>query len=324
MSIKQLHIQKDKAAYEQLCVKQRASVFSSISWLGMFGPHLKLFGIYNNNNELTGSFFIFGTTKKTLQLNICPPFTPHNGLFFENRAENNSNVQTTVKHVLEEVAVFLSGMGSQLLEFTLPVAITDTQPFTWEKFKVKVKYTYHIDLSLPAETLLANLSSEKRKSLNKAQKDGLDIKETRDMTMVKQLILKTFSRKQLNRNLTYLDKILFEFASPENSLAFLAYDKGQPIAATFCVYDTGTMYYLFGGYDAGQRHHGAGVSCMWGSILKAKELGLHTFDFEGSMLPEVEKYFREFGGTLKPYYSASKASAVMNVILKLKQQPLRK
>jgi hypothetical protein len=78
------------------------------------------------------------------------------------------------------------------------------------------------------------------------------------------------------------------------------------------------MYYLFGGYDSSQKHHGAGVSCMWNSILKAKELGLGIFDFEGSMLPEVEKYFREFGGTLKPYYSASKTSAVMNVILKLK------
>lgn len=318
MAIRQLDIQKDAAAYDPLCARLHASVFCSRAWLSMFGDHLRLYGIFNNNNELTGAFYMFSTVKKGLRLEICPPFTPNNGLFFENRAENNANVQTVNKHVLEEVTAFLKSLNAQLLEFTLPVPIGDTQPFTWAKFRVKVKYTYHIDLQLSEEQLLANLSSEKRKSLNKAKKDDIRIEETKDMQLVKKMILKTFARKQLNKNLAYLDKILFEFAAPENSLAHIAMDNGLPIAATFCVHDADTMYYLFGGYDAGQRHHGAGVSCMWSSILKAKQLGLSVFDFEGSMLPEVEKYFREFGGRLNPYYTASRSTAVMNVLLKLK------
>jgi endo-alpha-1,4-polygalactosaminidase (GH114 family) len=45
---------------------------------------------------------------------------------------------------------------------------------------------------------------------------------------------------------------------------------------------------------------------MWKSILKAKQMNLKIFDFEGSMLPNVERYFREFGGNLVPYYSCEK------------------
>jgi lipid II:glycine glycyltransferase (peptidoglycan interpeptide bridge formation enzyme) len=316
VSIKLLDIQKDKAVYETLCQKQMASVFNSTDWLKLYGEHLKLYGIFNNNNELTGSFFLFYTTKKTFKLHLTPPFSANNGLFFENRSENNANIQTTVKHNLEEVAEFCEKLGSQLFVFVLPPDINDAQPFIWKKFKVKVKYTYHINLKLPVETLLANLTSEKRKSLNKAQKDGLEVKEANDMKLVKQLVLKTFSRKQLSKNMNYLDKIILEFAKPNNSISYIASENGNPIAATFCVYDSTTAYYLFGGYDAAQRHHGAGVTCMWKSILKAKELGLKTFDFEGSMLPEVEKYFREFGGTLTPYYEVSKAKFPLTLYYK--------
>jgi len=59
---------------------------------------------------------------------------------------------------------------------------------------------------------------------------------------------------------------------------------------------------------------------MWQSILLAREKGLKTFDFEGSMIPEVEKYFREFGGTLIPYYVAYKAPTALKLILKLNKR----
>jgi hypothetical protein len=55
---------------------------------------------------------------------------------------------------------------------------------------------------------------------------------------------------------------------------------------------------------------------MWKSILHARQLGLRTFDFEGSMIPEVERYFREFGGKLIPYYEISKAKFPVNLLMR--------
>ncbi len=317
MAIKSLDISKETESYQKLLGKQEGSVFNSPEWLKIYGEHLKLYGIYNNNNELTGSFYFFTKKKYGAEFSICPPFSPHNGLFYENRAENSANINTFNKAVLTETAEFIDKMGAKLLIFTLPSGVLETQPFIWKKMEVKVKYTYHIDLSLTREELWANLSSEKRKSVNKAEKDSLQIEKSEDMKPVKEMIMKTFGRKEISKNIDLFDKILFEFAKPENSFAFVARQDGKAIAATFCVHDKNASYYLFGGYDAESKHHGAGVMCMWQSILHAKKLGLKTFDFEGSMIPEVEKYFREFGGTLVPYYSVSKASLPVETIMKL-------
>ncbi len=313
MSIKLIDINKEAEVYKKLNDKLKPSVFNSIRWLKMFSA-LQLYGIYNDNNELTGSFYFFEKKKWGMTLNITPPFTPHNGLCFENRAENSANINSFNKNILNEVADFISGFKSQLTVFGLPVGAVETQSFTWRNMEVKVKYTYHIDLTQSEEILLANLSSEKRKSLNKAKSDSLEIVKETKMETVKQVILKTFSRKQISKNSDYFNKILFEFANEKNAFAFVAYQNGKAIASTFCVYDHTSAYYLFGGYDSEFKHHGAGVSCMWQSILFSKQLGLTTFDFEGSMIPEVEKYFREFGGTLVPYYVIYKASLPVKLI----------
>ena len=43
---------------------------------------------------------------------------------------------------------------------------------------------------------------------------------------------------------------------------------------------------------------------LWQAILYTKDtLKLNVFDFEGSMIPSIEKYFRKFGGEITPYYS---------------------
>lgn len=39
---------------------------------------------------------------------------------------------------------------------------------------------------------------------------------------------------------------------------------------------------------------------LYYSILHARDLGLRVFDFEGSGVPEIEEYFRSFGGSLVP------------------------
>jgi hypothetical protein len=55
---------------------------------------------------------------------------------------------------------------------------------------------------------------------------------------------------------------------------------------------------------------------MYNSIEYAKQIKMPVFDFEGSMLPEVEKYFRDFGGVLTPYYTINKANRIIEIILK--------
>ncbi len=163
-----------------------------------------------------------------------------------------------------------------------------------------------LNLEESIDELFNNLSSEKRKSIRKAEKDGINIVEEKNYETTKQLVLKTFRRQNKKFNKLYLDKIFNEFANEKNSFGYTAFYKEFPIASTFFVFDNTTCYYIIGGYDNNHAHHGAGVYCMWNGILKSRTIGLKKFDFLGSMIPSIEKYFRDFGGKLIPYYTCEK------------------
>ena len=82
-------------------------------------------------------------------------------------------------------------------------------------------------------------------------------------------------------------------------------ENGQLHAAVFIVWQEQSAYYLAGGGNPELRHSGAHSLVMWKAI---QEIAAFTdnFDFEGSMIPGVERFFREFGARQTPYFAISK------------------
>ena len=296
-----------------------SSVFNSKDWLKIYADKILIFGIFNYNDEFIGSFFLYQQTIKGISIISNPPFSPSCGLFFINPSENIVSKYSFDKKVLTEIAVFINNQNAIIKTFSLPTNFIDTQPFFWLNYKVIPNYTYHINLKDDLNVIYENFSIERKKNIRKALKDEIIVKKADDFNTVQQLVLKTFLRKEKKVNSYYLHKILFEFANSNNSYAFIAYQNNIPIATTFCVFDNDRAYYLLGGYDNQIKHNGAGPLCMFKSIEHAKELNLKVFDFEGSMLPEVERYFRDFGGKLIPYYTLNKANKFIEILLKFKK-----
>ena len=288
-------------------IYDKLSIFHNKDLLRIYEPFINVIGIFNNNDQIIGLFYYFKNFKWGLNYIIPPPFIPFNGLIINIESEKEERKNSFLKEVHQMIHnYFIHSEKALFIRFVLPPNFIDTQVFQWNKWRVKVNYTYQLNLMKSEKELFEGLSSEKRKSIRKSEKDGVLIKQENNYSIVKDLVLKTFQRQNKNINKKYLEKILLEWANPNNSFAFVAYLNEKPIATTFCVYDQNTSYYLLGGYDAVNAHHGAGVSCMWNSILKSKHLGKKCFDFEGSMLPQVERYFRDFGGSIVPYYVCEK------------------
>lgn len=149
-------------------------------------------------------------------------------------------------------------------------------------------------------------------------KDELRVEETRDYKLVYTLVMQSLQRNNKAKNVEVIKNVLFSFSTPENSFAFVAYQNQIPIGVSYCVIQNDRAIYLFGGFSSENKHHGAGVSCMWQSILKAKELKLKYFDLEGSMNVAIERYFREFGGELKPYFCLEKIKPLLKFLFTLK------
>jgi lipid II:glycine glycyltransferase (peptidoglycan interpeptide bridge formation enzyme) len=306
--------------YQIFAEKHKASmaIFASTDWIANYTENQLLrLGVFNDNDELSATFILFMQKRNGISYWTNPPYMPHIGLSFINPAEKLHQQYTYQKKILEAIAVYVNKHCSTFAYFALPINITDSQPFSWHGYKVVPNYTYHLDLKQPIDIIKQNFSSKKRNAYNKAVKDGIQVRLETSYKTLEALINNTFTRKQKNIDLTIIHQILYHFANTSNSFAFTAFQGDLPIASAFCIYDQHTCYYLLSGYDNQYKHNGAGVLAVFECIKHAQSLGISTFDFEGSMLPEVEVYFREFGGYLKPYHTINKAFGVFKKPLAL-------
>jgi len=312
--------EQDLGLYDQLAA-QYGTIFNTRNWLSIFGDKAQLFGLYDRGDNLVGGFHLYKQRKFGLNIYRNPPFTPLIGPCLQVKATKHVYAMGIWKEALSSIASFIEKLPYAVVSLSLDRRVVDTQPFYWRKFKVIPGYTYVLNLRKDKEVLKGDMSSSLRNDLRKAQKDGLQVEKSKDLNQVKSLVEKTFSRQDM-RSSEYLGRVLFQFAKESNSFAFITYQNGQPSATAFCVHDDRTAYYLLGGYDYENKHHGAGPLAMWSSIQYAKDLGLEWFDFEGSMVPQIERFFRGFGGELTPYYRVNKARLPLEIPLKFMKREL--
>ncbi len=97
---------------------------------------------------------------------------------------------------------------------------------------------------------------------------------------------------------------------------FVARDSaGRPHAGAYVVWDDRSAYYVMGGGDPDLRSSGATSLCLWEAIRFAATRTTR-FDFEGSMLEPVERFFRGFGAVQVPYFHVSRC---LSRILKIRE-----
>jgi lipid II:glycine glycyltransferase (peptidoglycan interpeptide bridge formation enzyme) len=298
-------------------VEGQGTIFNNSGWKRhVHKQNMRYYGIYEEDKQMIGVFHLY--TEKKMGMNFIknPPYVPHIGLVYKNRSINPASALSFDKKVIGLVSEFVNGLNYGVVSIALPDNIRDLQPFTWKKYKVVPNYTYILSLDSPVADLEKRMSPEHRNSLKKALKEEVTVEKTDDYKPVKELILNTFSRKNKSLSESMINDILFKFSNPGNSFSYVSRLNSKPIAASFCLFDTRSCYYLLGGYDSELKHPGAGILCIWNSILYAKEKGLRHFDFEGSMIKEVERYFRAFGPELVPYYTVNKAKLPLEIALK--------
>lgn len=255
-----------------------------------------------------------------LPVALNPPFTPDCGPFVWIRAEHPVSVLESRREAVEAMVGYLKSRRCALHLLRLAREVRDVLPFYHAGFRVIPAYTYLIRLDRTRDEILRGMASVRRRNLQKAAKDGLEVREIQDMSVVGSLVRRTFARQGKKIDTAILDRILTNPSPEVGRYAFGCYEKDEPLACAFCVHDRSIAYYLLGGYNDSDKHHGAGPMAMWACIQRAQELGLKTFDFEGSMIPAIERYFRSFGGELTSYFTVNRAWLPLECALKLKRR----
>ena len=199
---------------------------------------------------------------------------------------------------------------------------TNWLPFYWQQFRQTTYYTYRLHQLRDLARVEAGLGTGIRRDIRLARQQvrvvhDLPLDEfyrVNTLSFTRQGLPAPYSAAQLRQ----LDAAL---ATAGNRQLFFAVDEsGRVHSVAYLIWDATTAYFLLAGDDPALRASGAGVLLAWEAICYASEvLGLDCFDFEGSMLPGVERIRVRFGAVQTPYFYVWKHnSRLFELLEKLK------
>ena len=289
------------------------TIFHKSYWLKSTDLPFKIVGIFNKERLEAGFTLSVQKNKIRQEVIVNPYLTPYCGLIYRKEEIGNARRISKCKEI-SNILINYTTQRYKNISLKMSPAINDLQPFIWSSFKINLCYTYILGISDLNACWTKYFSSIIRRNIKKAQKDGLYIKLKEDFEDVLLLSTKTFERQNMSNKAKKLRRygapLFNELKNRGLCRNFVCYDSDdKPIGCSFIVWDTKRCYYLMGGYDHEKSHPSASTLAMWEAIqFASKDLGLREFDFEGSMLEPVERFFRSFGGTLTPYYQVTRRS----------------
>ncbi len=188
---------------------------------------------------------------------------------------------------------------------------TNWLPFYWRGFEQATGYTYVLndlgDEKKHWDGFQTNIRTDIRKAIDrhKLVVSSVDVEEFIELNKM------VFSRQGMS--MPYSESLVrrIDAACDKHNARkiFVAKDdEGRSHAGVYIIWDENSAYYLMGGGDPDLRNSGATSLCMWEAIKFAATV-TKRFDFEGSMLEPVERFFRAFGATQTPYFVVTKTKS---------------
>ena len=246
-----------------------------------------------------------------------PPFTPYLGPWFHptsgKETKQRSDQYTLTSELLSRLPRY------DLFHQTLWPELTNWLPFYWSGFGQTTGYTYWVRDILDDQAVWKRLTAGARGAIRKAERT-ITIATSNDVNRLCDIYDRTFS--QQGKRVPYKREILARIAEGAvragHGRITQAEDKeGNVHAAILIVFDRRMAHYLVGGADSRFRASGAASLLIWDAIRFAGRHSM-TFDFEGSMVPGIERFFRSFNPTLVSCNRVFKTGKVFGSLIHLR------
>ncbi len=301
----------NKEKYRVFCEQEKSIlIFSQAWWLDcVCGENNWDVAVVEKGGCIVATMPYQKTKKKIFSIISMPKLTQVMGPFIKYPKQQKYYKKISLqKEVMYDLIEKLPKVDyfSQNFDFK----ITNWLPFFWKGYSQTTNYTYRIE-NITIEDLEANLQTDVRRRRRKADKAGVCVVESDDIDKFYQLNSMTFERQ--NMDIPYsIDFVrnLYKKCKHHNSckMIFAKNESDEIIAASFLVFDDNTVYYLMGGIDPEYLNLGGMDAVQWEGIKFALSTG-RAFDFEGSMIETIEKYFRSFGSFQTPYFNIYKENS---------------
>lgn len=297
----------------------KGTVFHRTKWLSMVGDPLTIHAVWKDEEMVGGVALVQSKKMGTTGYHI-PPYTQYFSPLYYNR--NNAVQSVSEEH--ECLGLLLEKIGSaSQIDFKLTEGHHSILPYHWKGYETSVMLTHLVKGT--KEAYLASLNKNKQRELRKLYKaieaGEISVEENISQEELTELIRKTSDRKKFDPKTDIVLKLVSRAKEiPAKTFAIRSSEFGV-VAFGFLPYDEKAMYNLVNVSVRGTNSTLRTVNLLL--INKAIEFALDNnlvFDFEGSMLPGVESFFREMGGKQVPVYRVQKSGSIKYSLLRALKQ----
>jgi hypothetical protein len=300
----------NKELYRVLCQKEPGiPIFSQCWWLDAVGgeSNWDVAMVIRGGSVLAALPYY---CEHTLRMNkiVMPVLTQTMGPWLNYPAGQKLHTKLSFeKECLTELIEMLPPFD--VFQQNFHYSIGNWLPFYWKGFNQSTRYTYVLENIGDSEVTFERFRSNIKTDIRKAIKHIDVMCGEEGIEEFYQLNALSYERQgmAIPYSLSFIRNLDAKCAERRCRKIFFAKDQhdGKIHAAAYLVWDRNSAYYLMGGGDPLYRNSGATSLMLWKAIQYASTVA-NTFDFEGSMLEPVERFFRSFGAIQKPYFQITK------------------
>lgn len=297
----------------QEVIKETNCIFQQPWWLDAVAPQAWFSVEVNKDNKLVAHLPYIVKKRRGLTFLTMPKLTQTLGPWLEPSTAKYAKQLAKQKDLM--ISLINQLPQHDYFSQNFHYSITNWLPFYWYNFTQTTRYTYVIENLKNLDQVWAGFQENIRTDIRKAKKK-VEVRTDLDIEQFIDINSYTFSRQNLR--LPYSRELVRRLDAGcikhEARKIFFAEDaQGQVHAAIYIVWDDKSAYYMMGGADPELRNSGATSLLMWEAIKFASDV-TKKFDFEGSMIEPIERFFRAFGARQVPYFQVSSMSQRMQFL----------
>lgn len=280
---------------------EQGNMFNKTWWLEAVEATFEIYSVIDKNNKIIGGMVLPINEENKVEM---PKLTQTLGILFDNL--DNCKYTKKLSKQVDIVETLLSVIPKNCsYSINFHYNYTNWLPFMWNGYNQYCRYTYVIEDLNDMNEVRGNFRNGIKYDINKAQKEGLTVKEDLPIEDFYNVNKKVFDKQgmQVPYTLDFIKKFDDILRKKNAAKSFFVVDASGIIkAVNYIVYDEKSAYYLMGGTNEDKKSSGAATLGLWQAINFASKVSC-KFDFEGSCIRSIEEFFRGFGGNQKMYFN---------------------
>jgi len=306
----------NKELYKQFCDQEDVPLFIQYEWFNaIYRDDEWNVAVEKKGKDIVAILPYVVSRKKSFKI-ITPQFlSPYQGVWVKYPAgQKYASKIGYEKDIINGLITQLPQIDAFKQNF-LP-SFTNWMPFNWKGYDQSTRYTYIINDISDTKKVFIDFKDNIRREIRKAEKQ-LTIEVVNNIDLMFEMKQKIYNEN----NDTYpisLSKLKtvfnYCFDNKSGELIVAKDEEGNIHSILLYVWDRQSAYYLHGVTASEFKTTGSMSLLLWEAI-KRSSLKTKAFNFEGSMVESIERYFRAFGGKQTPYFQIRKTDSKMLKLL---------